>query len=131
MAQDFLGVDVQDVEGNGLGEIEDVVVDVETGAIHYFVVAAGGFLGIGEKMIPVPPSAFSYAAEEDEFLTLKVAADVLTNAPTFDPDDLPDARTAGWDDEITSYWDQQDLEGGTGDTEDAAGMGTPTPTTAP
>jgi sporulation protein YlmC with PRC-barrel domain len=132
LTNQILGVDVQDADGNSLGEIEDAIVDVESGAIRYFLVAAGGFLGIGEKLIPVPLGAFSYAAEEDDFLTLNVDADVLTNAPTFDADGLPDARTPGWDTDISSYWDQQDFQGGTGgDTGGADAQGTATPTTAP
>jgi sporulation protein YlmC with PRC-barrel domain len=133
MAQQILGVDIQDAEGQNLGEVEDVIVDVQSGAIRYFVVAAGGFLGIGEKMIPVPLNAFTYANAEDAFLTLNVDAEVLTNAPTFDADGLPDARTPGWDADIMNYWDQQDFQGGTGDTggTGAEGTGTPAPTTAP
>jgi sporulation protein YlmC with PRC-barrel domain len=128
-AEEFLGTDVQDSEGNSLGEIEDVIVDVNSGEIKYFIVAAGGFLGIGEKLIPVPPIAFTYGSSGDEFLSLSVSSDVLSAAPTFDLDGLPGSSTAGWDRDISTYWDLQDFDGGAG-----SGMtGTPeaSPTPAP
>lgn len=116
MAEEFLGINVQDSEGNSLGEVEDVIIDIETGEIRYFVVAAGGFLGIGEKLIPVPPLFFAYAATGDEFLTSNVSVDILSAAPTFDLDNLPGSSSAGWDSSIRSYWDQQNPGSSTGET---------------
>ncbi|RPH42905.1 MAG: PRC-barrel domain containing protein [Burkholderiales bacterium] len=55
---DLIGMDVRNAKGENLGDVTDVVVDVETGRIAYAVVGIGGFLGIGEKLSAFPMSAF-------------------------------------------------------------------------
>ena len=55
---DVIGMDVRNARGENLGDVTDVVVDVETGRVAYAVVGIGGFLGIGEKLSTFPMSAF-------------------------------------------------------------------------
>ena len=49
----FIGADVENPNGEALGEIKDVVIDRATGRIAYAVVSFGGILG---KL----PCSFSY-----------------------------------------------------------------------
>ena len=37
-----------------LGEIIDIMLDIKTGMIDYYVVEFGGFLGIGIKYFAIP-----------------------------------------------------------------------------
>jgi len=55
---DVIGMDVRNARGENLGDVTDVVVDVETGRVAYAVVGIAGFLGIGEKLSTFPMSAF-------------------------------------------------------------------------
>lgn len=55
---DLVGMNVRNPKGESLGEVEDLVVDVESGRVAYAVVGIGGFLGIGEKLSAFPMSAF-------------------------------------------------------------------------
>jgi sporulation protein YlmC with PRC-barrel domain len=52
-ADQMLGVEVRDVNGEQIGEVQDLVVGKD-GRISKVVVAAGGFLNIGERHIGVP-----------------------------------------------------------------------------
>lgn len=40
--------------GNAIGDINDLIIDAETGQMIAAVIGVGGFLGIGEKQIAVP-----------------------------------------------------------------------------
>ncbi len=55
---ELIGMDVRNAKGENLGDVTDMVVDVETGRVAYAVVGIGGFLGIGEKLSAFPLSAF-------------------------------------------------------------------------
>jgi sporulation protein YlmC with PRC-barrel domain len=55
---ELIGMDVRNAKGENLGDVTDVVVDVETGRVAYAVVGIGGFLGIGEKLSAFPMGAF-------------------------------------------------------------------------
>jgi sporulation protein YlmC with PRC-barrel domain len=105
MASDLIGLGVRNAEGENLGEIEELVVDSANGDIHYAVIGAGGFLGLGEKLILVPFAALNIdplVQEVDQLVHLNIDQQVLTDAPNFD--DLPDLTAADWDADIRSYW---------------------------
>jgi sporulation protein YlmC with PRC-barrel domain len=107
MASDLIGLGVRNEQGDNLGEIEELVVDRQTGDIHYAVVGAGGFLGIGERLILVPFAAMDInprAQEVDQLVHLNVDQQILTDAPNFD--DLPDVTVADWDADVRAYWQE-------------------------
>lgn len=52
-ADDMMGRAVAGSDGEDLGEVSDVVVDLESGKIQQLIVASGGFLGIGDKTVAV------------------------------------------------------------------------------
>jgi sporulation protein YlmC with PRC-barrel domain len=82
------GTDVRDLEDNDLGEIEDVKIDLASGSIVYAVLSFGGFLGLGEKLFPIPWQALK-RDEGSLCFFLDVPKEVLEEAPGYDEDDLP------------------------------------------
>lgn len=74
---------VKSKSGEDLGELEDLLINPQTGKVDYAVLGRGGFLGIGEKLVPVPWKAFSVNTTGDEF-TLNIDKDQLKSAPTTD-----------------------------------------------
>ena len=58
----LIGMNVRDAQGRGIGEIEDLVVDLQNGRVQYAVLGFGGFLGLGEKLFAFPMSAFKVAS---------------------------------------------------------------------
>src|SRR5262245_45233708 len=54
-ASGLLGMEVRNRENQKLGEIKDLVME-NPGKVNYAVLAVGGFLGLGEKLIALPPN---------------------------------------------------------------------------
>ena len=90
-ASKMLGAAVRGSDGSDLGEISDLIVDTRTGRVHYAVLSAGGFLGIGDKQFAVPLSALD-SGDHGE-LTVDADRDRLQSAPAFDA-----ARRSNWND---------------------------------
>jgi hypothetical protein len=72
----IIGDKVKNLEGLELGELKDLLIDAYTGKIEYGVLAFGGFLGVGEKMIAVPFEALE-VKEDENYFTLNVDKEVL------------------------------------------------------
>ena len=56
-ASSFVGNRLYDAEGNLVGKLEEIVLDVRTGCVRHVVIAVGGFLGLGRRRLAVPWSA--------------------------------------------------------------------------
>ncbi|HSI08278.1 MAG TPA: PRC-barrel domain-containing protein [Rariglobus sp.] len=52
-------ITVENLEGKHLGRIKDIVIDLDNGRIVEVLVRSGGFMGVGGRIIAVPPSAFT------------------------------------------------------------------------
>ena len=57
-ASKLIGMQVKNEQGETLGDIKDVVIDIEKGSVSYVVLSAGGVLGVGDKLLAVPLTAF-------------------------------------------------------------------------
>lgn len=99
----FIGADVQNPQGQNLGDIKDIVIDRTSGRIAYAVVSFGGFLGMGEKLFAVPWGAFSQKADKDTFV-LDVDKERLKNAPGFDAHNWPQMASREWVTSLYSYY---------------------------
>lgn len=58
----LIGMNVRDPQGRSIGEINDVVLDLQGGRVQYAVLGFGGFMGLGEKLFAFPMNAFKVAA---------------------------------------------------------------------
>jgi hypothetical protein len=81
-ASGLLGMEVRNYQNEKLGEIKDLVMDLNSGRISYAVLAVGGFLGIGEKLIALPPSALAIS-DDRSFLKLDADKAKIEAAPGF------------------------------------------------
>lgn len=108
-ATTLIGDDVVNPAGEGLGKIEDFMLDLPEGRIRYAVLSFGGFLGMGDKLFAVPPETLAIDTENKR-LVLDVSKERLENAPGFDKDDWPDTAEPDWQLEVhefygtTPYW---------------------------
>ena len=84
-----------------LGEIKEVMFDLETGSIDYFVIEFGGFLGMGVKYFAIPLRLLKLDAPHKRFI-FNQSREVLEKAPGFDMDHWPDTNLHF--DEVYSYW---------------------------
>ena len=107
--ENILGADIRNLRDEDLGDIEDVVFD-DRGRISYVLLSRGGFLGIGQDMVPVPWEDLRAIPELDTFV-LDVQEEVLEQAPTVDREVFADLESYGQrQQEIDSYW-QQEMRG--------------------
>ena len=95
---------VKNTDGERLGHIEDLMIDLDSGQIAYVVLSFGGFLGIGNKLFAIPWQAFQLDAENKEFF-LNVSEAKLKNAPGFDKDNWPDMTSREWGQTIYDYYE--------------------------
>lgn len=107
MAADTLeGDDVVNTKGEDLGEIKDIMIDVQSGRVAYAVLSSGGFLGVGDKLFAIPWSALTLDADRKCFI-LDVDKDKLKNAPGFDKHHWPSMADPTWASEVHAYFGQQ------------------------
>src|SRR5439155_18241715 len=59
----LLGNKLYDAEGNPVGKLEEIVLDVRTGCVRHVVVTMGGVLGIWRRRFAVPWSALTPDAD--------------------------------------------------------------------
>jgi sporulation protein YlmC with PRC-barrel domain len=94
---------VLDRAGENLGKIEDFMLDMESGRVAYAVLSVGGVLGIGDKLIAVPPEALTLDRERDCFIIDADRSD-LEQAPTFDRNSWPDVTDASFTDRVYAHY---------------------------
>jgi sporulation protein YlmC with PRC-barrel domain len=121
-ASELMNYTVQNSQGEDLGEIEDLMVDINNEEIRYAVLSFGGFLEIGEKLFAIPVTAFTVDST-NEIVTFDVDQETLENAPGFDNNNWPDFANPEWDVPYRDFW--QDRTAGT-DTESQDSMTTET-----
>jgi sporulation protein YlmC with PRC-barrel domain len=50
----LIGLSVRTQEGEEVGVVEDLVIDLGESQVRYVILASGGILGIGESLVPIP-----------------------------------------------------------------------------
>jgi len=102
-ADTLIGEDVYNHKDEGLGDIKEIMIDMNTGRVAYAVLSFGGFLGIADKLFAVPWSALKLDTENKRFI-LNVDKERLESAPGFDKDHWPDMADPTWQNTINSYY---------------------------
>ena len=85
LATRFKGTDVLGADDKKIGDVSDILFD-KSGKIEAYVVAVGGFLGMGAKEIALAPSSFEVVPGQpgaDPKLKLSMTQDELKNAQAF------------------------------------------------
>lgn len=62
------GTNVVNLQGEDVGHVEDMMIDLTTGRILYAVLSFGGLLGIGNKLFAVPFESFTIDQENKKFI---------------------------------------------------------------
>ncbi|OYW21033.1 MAG: photosystem reaction center subunit H [Burkholderiales bacterium 12-64-5] len=102
-ADTLMGNDVFNKEGDDLGDIQEIMLDMRNGRVSYAVMSFGGFFGMGDKLFAVPWSALTLDTENKRF-TLDVAKERLEGAPGFNKDCWPDMADPSWTQQIQEYY---------------------------
>jgi sporulation protein YlmC with PRC-barrel domain len=108
-----LNFDVWNQDGEQIGEVNDMILDLDNTRVSYVIVGTGGFLEIGEKDVLVPwnqltvQTAGEGAVDENAFV-LNADQALFENAPDVDLNTILPARgqpAADWDVDIRTYWE--------------------------
>ena len=102
-ADTLIGDSVVNAAEEDLGDIKEIMLDMQTGQVAYAVLAFGGFLGMGEKLFAVPWQALHLDTVNKRFV-LNVDKDRLKTAPGFDKDAWPDMSELSWASGIHSFY---------------------------
>ena len=102
-ADTLIGDSVVNAADDDLGDIKEIMLDMQTGQVAYAVLAFGGFMGMGDKLFAVPWQALHLDTVNKRFV-LDIEKDRLQNAPGFDKDAWPDMADAQWAQHIHSFY---------------------------
>jgi sporulation protein YlmC with PRC-barrel domain len=92
-ARELQGNEIYDRQGNKLGTIEDLMLDLDSSRVQYAVLAFGTPLGHATKHFAVPVAALALDSENECFV-ISASKERLDSADGFDVDSPPDAPDA-------------------------------------
>ncbi|MBB4076848.1 sporulation protein YlmC with PRC-barrel domain [Bartonella fuyuanensis] len=82
VASSLIGANVYNIEDENIGEVKDIILRENN--IAGFVIAVGGFLGIGESYVVVSPETIQMTNDYGKWkLITNATKDSLKNAPIF------------------------------------------------
>lgn len=102
-ATSLIGDSIKNPQDESLGDLKELMIDLNNGSISYAVIAFGGIMGMGEKLFAVPWQSLS-VNHADKCLILDVAKDRLKDAPGFDKDNWPDFGSATFAEQHNTYY---------------------------
>jgi sporulation protein YlmC with PRC-barrel domain len=111
-ASTLAGDSVKNTDGDDLGKVDEIMIDVPSGRVAYAVLSFGGILRMGNKLFAVPWDVLTVDEDQKCFI-LNIDRARLENAPGFDKDNWPDMTDPAWGNQIYShygrrpYWDTE------------------------
>ena len=105
-ASTLTGDDVRNLNGDKLGNLEEIVIDLHDGRVNYVVLSSGGFLGLGDKLFAIPWDMLTVDTENEE-VVLDISKEALENAPGFDKDNWPDIHDRSWVGDVYRYYGRE------------------------
>jgi sporulation protein YlmC with PRC-barrel domain len=107
-ASDLKGSRVQSSDGERLGTVDDLAINLQDGEVSYIIVSSGGFLGIGGDLHPVPPEAVQVRQVDNGLeLVLKVTEQQWENAPTVERDQIAQLGEQTHGQQIHQFYGQE------------------------
>jgi hypothetical protein len=98
-----MGDKVVNGQEEDLGELEELMIHLESGDIAYAVLSFGGFIYVGDKLFAIPWQAFTVDAGEER-LILDIDDDSLEDALGFDKDDWPATPGSDYIAQVCEYY---------------------------
>jgi hypothetical protein len=99
------GTNVVTSDGEDVGEISDIMLDVKGGRIAYAVLSSGGFLGMGSTLHAIPWSALTLDTDAKCF-RVDIAAQRIKDDPGFDKDYWPTMADPVWGISLHKYYNR-------------------------
>ena len=84
----LMGTSVENLQGEQLGKVENLMVDLSAGRIVAVIISTGGFLDLGDALSAVPPTALRFNPQHD-ILQLDASKEMLASSPHFKASQWP------------------------------------------
>src|SRR5437870_2476489 len=112
---EIIGMPVRNREGDNLGKIDDLVIDMKNGEARYAALSFGGVAGIGSKLFAVPFEKMTFVFGEpnkanSRHFMFEVAKDQLDRAPGFDSSHWPNVADPQWGASIDKHYNVERKE---------------------
>jgi hypothetical protein len=75
--------------------VDNILLDLASGRIVAVIVSTGGFLGMGDELSAVPPTALRFSTDR-KTLQLDASKEMLSNAPHFKANQWPEFSEPGY-----------------------------------
>ncbi len=104
-ANKVIGGAVQNPKGESFGEIKNLMIAMETGRAAYVILSFGGFLGMGEKLFPIPWAALTFKADKQVYVFDKTKEE-LENAESFNTNESewPNMSDKRWGKKVHTHY---------------------------
>jgi sporulation protein YlmC with PRC-barrel domain len=102
-ADELLAIEVVDSDGELLGRLSEIMLDVPAGRIAYGVLTPSDSVDASGRLHAVPWELLR-PCERAAVLRLEADRDVLRSAPSFDPDEWPDMSERRWSAELHAHY---------------------------
>lgn len=102
-ASTIIGDEIQNSQGEKLGKLEEIMINLDSGKIAYAVLSFGGFLGMGEKLFALPWEKL-HVDQERKCIILNADKERFKDMPGFDKEHWPDMADPNWQSKISSYY---------------------------
>ncbi|MDQ2692626.1 MAG: PRC-barrel domain-containing protein, partial [Chloroflexota bacterium] len=108
-------------DGEQIGDVNDMILNLDDARVAYVIVGTGGFLDLGERDVLVPWTSLELQSGtgdttggQQNVFVLQGDVEAFRNAPDFDPGTLPEMGqpATDWDMDLRTYWES----GGTANT---------------
>ena len=99
----LVGEKVRGLDGAELGKLYEVIVEMPGGRATYALVAFGGVLGLGERLLPVPFRILGFHTDGKDHL-LDLTPERLEDAPAFEKEAWPNLADPAWGRRVHEFW---------------------------
>jgi len=103
-ASTLKGTNVENLKGDKIGSIKDLMIDLENGHVLYAVISHGGFLGMGDDYFAVPMQALLFSERDGDVIKLDVDKETLENAPGFNKDTWPSTSSHDFTNSVYKHY---------------------------
>jgi len=93
-------------DGEHVGKISDIMLDVRSGRVAYAVLSEGGFLGMGNSLHAIPWNALTLDTAEKCF-RVDIPAQRIKDDPGFDKDHWPSMADVTWGTQLHEYYNRR------------------------
>jgi sporulation protein YlmC with PRC-barrel domain len=98
-ASKLMGTPVTNLQDEKLGKVENLLVDLLSGRVVEVIVSSGGFLGMGDELSAIPPTALRFTSDRNT-LQLDASKELLSRAPHFKANRWPDLGQPSYADSV-------------------------------